>query len=87
MRKIYHTILKRFFRSCLVRERSAKKFTQAKMSEILIMDNRSYVDLEHGKSCCSAITLALFLVYICDDIALFIQELRNAFEEESNWAA
>jgi len=47
------------------------------------MDERSYIDLDHEKTCCSAITLALFLVYICADVDAFLKELRCAFEFES----
>jgi len=51
------------------------------------MDDRSYIDLEHGKSCCSAVTLALFLIYVCDDIISFLEDLRIAFESEIDQAA
>ena len=51
------------------------------------MDDRSYIDLEHGKSCCSAVTLALFLIYVCDDIISFLADLRIAFESEIDQAA
>ena len=44
------------------------------------MSTRSYVDLEHGKTACSAVTLALFLVFVCDDPVKFLEELRYAFE-------
>jgi len=57
--------------------------TQSKMAERLAMDERSYIDLDHEKTCCSAITLALFLVYICADVDAFLKELRCAFEFES----
>ena len=54
--------------------------TQAEMTEKLSMDDRSYIDLDHGKTCCSAVTLALFLVYVCEDVHEFLEELRHAFE-------
>jgi len=57
------------------------------MAEKLVMDDRSYIDLEHGKSCCSAVTLALFLIYVCDDIISFLEDLRIAFESEIDQAA
>lgn len=87
MRKTYHTILKHHFHSTLVRTRMDLGLTQAEMAERLSMDDRSFIDLDHGKSCCSAITLALFLIYVCPDIEEFLEELRHAFEDGSNQAA
>ena len=50
------------------------------MAELLAMDDRSYADLEHGKSCCSAVTLGLYLAYACDDPVEFVKGLRQAIE-------
>lgn len=80
MRKAYRNILKHHFHNSLIRIRATKQLTQSQMAEKLFMDDRSYIDLEHGKTCCSAITLALFLVYICDNTTIFLEELRHAFE-------
>ena len=63
MRKTYRNILKHYFYVNLVYTRTAKGLTQSEMAEKLAMDDRSYIDLDHGKTCCSAVTLALFLVY------------------------
>lgn len=79
MRRIYRDVLKRQFNVRLVRIRTAKGLTQSEMAERLSMDDRSYIDLDHGKTCCSAVTLALFLVYICDDVQTFLEELRSEF--------
>lgn len=87
MRKLYHTILKAHFHTALVRTREARKLTQLQMSQLLSMDERSYIDLDHGKSSCSAITLVLFLIYVCDDAQGFLEELRNAIEAENDQAA
>ena len=67
--------------------RSRLNLTQSEMAEKLVMDERSYIDLEHGKSCCSAVTLALFLIYVCDDIVSFLGDLRIAFDNEFDQAA
>ena len=80
MRKKYHEILKRFFCNKLVQIRTLEGLTQEKMANALLMDERSYIDLEHGKSGCSAVTLALFLIYVCKDVPGFIDDLQNAFE-------
>ena len=61
--------------------------SQAQMAEKLAMDERSYIDLDHGKTCCSAVTLALFLIYVCDDVSKFLVGLKNALEANWNKAA
>ena len=87
MRKTYHAILKERFHISLFQERKRLEWTQSEMAERLYMDDRSYSDLDTGKSCCSAVTLALFLVYVCDDVSHFLEELRNAFEAGTENAA
>lgn len=80
MRQIYRDILKQQFRRRLLHTRAKLELTQAEMAEKLAMDERSYIDLEHGKTCCSAITLAIFLIFLCDDVPKFLEELRSAIE-------
>ena len=87
MRKLYYTAMKNHFHANLMKSRTRLCLTQAQMAERLCMDERSYVDLDHGKTCCSALTLSLYLVYICDDVERFLEGLRNAFEAEKNSAA
>lgn len=87
MRKTYRNILKHQFHLSLIRARTAQEMTQAEMAEKLAMDDRSYIDLDHGKTCCSAVTLALFLVYICGDVNGFVEDLRHAFDSENHQAA
>lgn len=87
MRKTYRNILKHRFHASLIQARTSKGFTQSEMAERLFMDDRSYIDLEHGKTCCSAVTLILFLLYLCDDVDQFLQELCHAFEVGIDWAA
>lgn len=84
MRKHYSTILKTFFYRNLIQTRLAQNMTQEQMAEALIMDVRSYINLDHGKSSCSALTLSLYLIYYCQDVELFLKELKEAFENESN---
>ena len=87
MRKTYQSILKTYFNHVLVRRRNELRMTQAQMAEQLYMDDRSYIDLDHGKSCCSALTLALFLVYVCEDVLIFTEGLRHAFRMGRDSAA
>ena len=87
MRKQYTQILKAHFYQKLFRCRVELDITQEEMACRLSMANRTYVDLEHGKTGCSALTLALFLIYICTDPIEFLEELRDAFENEDKKAA
>lgn len=87
MRKTYRKALAKYFNQVLVRTRMEQALTQSQMAEKLAMDERSYIDLDHGKSCCSAVTLALFLIYCCGDPLGFLGELKNAIETEINRAA
>ena len=81
MRKQYQEILQTFFHHRLYYTRvDILDITQEEMAYRLALSCRSYVDLDHGKTSCSAVTLALFLVYICHDPAEFLEELRYAFE-------
>lgn len=87
MRNSYKSALKKCFYNHIVRARASLGWTQAKMAETLEMDPRSYIQLDHGKTSCSATTLALFLVYVCKDVNTFVEDLHDAFEEERNQVA
>ena len=87
MRKIYQGILKTYFHRTLIQRRADLQLTQSQMAEQLLMDERSYIDLDHGKSCCSALTLALFLAFICEDVLIFVEDLRYAFDAGKDSAA
>lgn len=86
MRKQYATVLKAFFHEKLFRRRVELNISQEEMAYRLAMADRTYVDLDHGKSCCSALTLALFLIYICADPLAFLEELRTALESSDQHA-
>ena len=87
MRKQYTQVLKTYFHQRLFRSRVELNITQEEMAHRLQMASRTYVDLDHGKTCCSALTLALFLIYICTDPLKFLEELHDAFEREDIKAA
>ena len=53
------------------------------MAERLAMADRSYVEIDHGNFGCSAVTLALYLCYLCDDTDAFLSELRREFDAAS----
>lgn len=87
MRKHYTNILKEFFHEKLFYRRVDLGITQEEMAHRLQMASRTYVDLDHGKTCCSALTLALFLIYICTDPLAFLKELQNVLENSDQNAA
>lgn len=87
MRKTYTKILKNHFYNHLIATRTALNWTQAEMANQLIMDDRSYINLDHGKSGCSALTLALYLIYCSDDPVKFLDELKAALENDENHVA
>ena len=87
MRKQQREILKGYFYSQLIATRSEKRLTHSEMAEQLAMDERSYIDLDHGKTCCSAITLARFLVYMCESPIQFLEGLRRVFDNNENKVA
>lgn len=82
MRKRQTQILKQYFYEHLIHTRYEQMMTQAQMARQLCMDERSYVELDHGKTGCSSLTLALFLIYVCDDPIAFLQGLRVELESE-----
>lgn len=81
MRKQYEEVLKSFFHKKLFHRRDELGISQEEMAHRLAMSCRSYVDLDHGKSSCSGLTLALFLIYVCEDPISFLEGLRYAFEK------
>ena len=87
MRKHYINILKLFFHDKLFYTREALGISQEEMAHRLAMAARTYVDLDHGKTSCSALTLARFLIYVCADPVAFLEELRDAFEIADNKVA
>ena len=72
---------KRILRSYMARRlyeaRKQAHLTQARFSERLMMDTRSYSDLEHGKNLCCTLTFIIYLVFFCNDVDSLIQDLRD----------
>lgn len=87
MRKKYKTLFKNFFHAKLCERRLSLGITQDKMASKLNMSTRTYSDLDNGKTCCSAITLALYLTYVCEDPVQFLEELRKEFDAFSKQKA
>lgn len=83
MRKHYRAILKKNFHLALLKAEDRLNLKQAQMAVLLAMDDRSYADLIHGKSSCSGVTLALFLINCCDNPKEFLLALKAEFDLEN----
>ena len=81
MRTILRKVFKRYFHNHLVRTRNELAWTQEQMADVLAMAERSYIDLDHGKSSCSGSTLALYLAYCCDDPKKFLDDFKDEYEK------
>lgn len=82
MRKYYWYALKKVTHDSILHTRTAiLGISQEQMAAKLHMSVRSYAYLESGASCCSALTLVLYLLYYCPDVPAFLLELREAFEK------
>lgn len=87
MRKQYIRILKVFFCRKVRTSRAELAISQEEMASRLLMAARTYIDLEQAKNCCSALTLVLYLIYICNDPLAFLNELRQTLEADTIQAA
>ena len=80
MREEYNRILKKLLQEKIIESRNDLCISQEEMAHRLAMASRSYIDLEHGKTGGSALTLALYLIYLCPDSTAFLNELKDAFD-------
>lgn len=80
MRTQLESVLKQFFYEHQTKTRAQLRLTQAQMAQRLAMELRSYSDLDQCKSSCSALTLACYLIYCCEDPLAFLRELHMAFK-------
>ena len=87
MKRIYRQILKETLHEEIVKTRAELGLTQEQMAEVLEMDTRSYVDLDHGKYSCSVLTFVLFLLYCCADSRALLIKIRSRFDEARDNAA
>lgn len=81
MRNRYETILKKHFRTALIQLRRDSGMTQEQMAQKFCMSLRCYCNLESGKSCCSGVTLLIYLLR-CEDSSAFLEEMRRALTDE-----
>ena len=81
MRTLYKKILDDCIREQLFLYRINNNLTQSQMADLLHMDYRSYVDIEHGHNGCSYITFVLFLLYIESNPMNFLHTISSLFEQ------
>ena len=75
------SLLKSHFRSYIEQFRYQNHLSQEGMAEKLFISTRSYIDLEHGKCCCSALSLLFFLENLSDqECVQFIREFKRMVE-------
>lgn len=55
--------------------------SQEEMAAKLLISQNNYSNLETKKTCCSGLTLALYLTLYCEDPFAFIMELKEAFRK------
>lgn len=84
MKNACKTALKSYMSKRFIAARRNSDLTQAKFSEKLMMDTRSYSDLEHGYSLCCTLTFILYLCYFCDDIDTLREDLRKILVDAQN---
>lgn len=82
LRQTYKSLLRSALSEQMRRFRSQRRLTQEQMAERLCVAPRSYVDLEHEKYTCSALTVFLFLILLEDeDIIHCIRGLQKQIEQ------
>lgn len=84
MKNICKSVVREYLSRCLADERKAEHLTQARFAERLMMDTRSYADLEHANSLCGTLTFIIFLCDICKDPAALISDLRQLLLDARN---
>ena len=81
MRKSYQRLIREYFCRTIFEYRMQEDLTQLQMAERLCMDERSYIDLEHGKNGCSVVTLVLYLIFECPDSDAFLLDLERLYTQ------
>ena len=69
--------LEDYMTDILFKTRKSEKVTQARFSEKLMMDVRSYAALEHGENLCCTLTFIIYLCFFCKDVDGLVQDLRS----------
>ena len=87
MRALYRNALKRVLHDEIIKTRDAMGLTQSQMAELLMMDVRSYVEIDHGNSTFGTLSLVLFLLRCCNDPMALLRGISLALEEAGRHVA
>ncbi len=87
MKKRYLDSFKEIYAKNLMQERDNSNLTLQQMASKLHIDPRSYIEIDHGRSTGSALTLAMFLIYCCSDVNSFLETLKDEFDKTGGEAA
>ena len=87
MRALYRNALKRVLHDEIIKTRDAMGLTQSQMAELLMMDVRSYVEIDHGNSTFGTLSLVLFLLHCCNDPMALLRRISFALEEAGQHVA
>ena len=80
MKEDYRNALRKTLCTWMGSTRISLNLTQDKMAEVLLIDVRSYSDIDRGISLCGTLTLVLFLVYLCPEPVALLNDIHLAFE-------
>ena len=69
--------LQNFMADYLFSYRKDHRLSQEKLAGLLLIDRRSYVDLEHGEYLCCTLTLLCILTFCCEDTSALLQQFRE----------
>ncbi len=69
--------LRDYMTMTFLKARHDEQLTQAQFAELLMLDTRSYADLEHGESLCCTLTFIIYLVSFCKEPETLIRDLRT----------
>lgn len=82
MRTYYKRLLQDFLAEQIRRFRAEHSYTQEQMAERLRISPRSYIDLEHKRYGCSAMTFGFFLLMLdMDALIQLINDFRELIEK------
>ena len=76
--------LRSFFAERFLLIRDSLGLTQMEFALDLGIDRRSYLDIEHRKNLCCAVTLLAYLCYFCDDPLDILNECRRILDKHLN---
>ena len=68
--------LRTYMSQRLAETRREQNLSQTKFSERLMIDTRSYVELEHGECLCCTLTFVLFLMFCCKDRNAILEDMK-----------